>query len=74
MCLSKPQKVLEVKGKRVLIEFEGAKKLVRSPFPVKKNDYVLCQNNIVVQKISKKTAMEMIREWKEMNQWIQKQK
>jgi len=69
MCLSKPQKVIAVKEDEVLVEFGNSRKLVKSPLPVKKGDYVLCQNNFVVQKIPAHKAKEMISEWEELNKW-----
>lgn len=69
MCLSKPQKVLAVREDEIIVRFGDKKKAVRSPLPVKKGDYVLCQSNIVVQKVPKHKAREMIKEWEELNKW-----
>lgn len=69
MCLSKPQKVVAVKGEEVLVEFGDSRRVVKSPLPVKKGDYVLCQSNIVVQKVPAHKAREMLKEWEELNKW-----
>lgn len=69
MCLSKPQKVIGVNGEEVLVEFGDSKRVVKSPLPVKKGDYVLCQSNIIVQKVPAHKAREILKEWEELNKW-----
>lgn len=70
MCISKPQRVLKFEDGKALVEFEGEKKTMRSPFPLKEGEYVLCQTGFVVRKIPEKTAKDMLKDWKEMNKWI----
>ncbi|UCD07384.1 MAG: HypC/HybG/HupF family hydrogenase formation chaperone [Candidatus Aenigmatarchaeota archaeon] len=70
MCISKPQRVLSFKDGKALVEFGGEKKRVKSPFPLNKGEFVLCQAGFVVKKIPEKVAKDMLKEWKEMNEWI----
>ena len=70
MCLSKPQKVLEVKGNYAVVEFLGKTKTIKAPFSLKSGDYVVSQNNIAVHKIPRREALKMIREWEELNNWM----
>ena len=68
MCLSKPQKVIKIEGKQGLVEFNGAKKIVKTAGQkadqkIKPGDYVLCQSGFIVQKISRDKAMEIMKEW-----------
>lgn len=70
MCISKPQRVLKFDDGKVLVEFKGEKKMMRSPFPLKEGEYVLCQAGFVVRKIPEKTAKDMLKDWKEMNTWM----
>jgi hydrogenase maturation factor len=69
MCLSKPQKVLAVKENEILVGFGNSRRVVKSLLSVKKGDYVLCQSNVVVQKVPAHKAREMLEEWKELNKW-----
>ena len=70
MCISKPQRVMEFKDGKALVEFQGGKKRVKSPFPLKVGEYVLCQAGFVVKKIPEKTAKDMLKDWEEMNTWL----
>jgi len=70
MCISKPQRVLRFKDGKALVEFGGEKKTMKSPFPLKEGEYVLCQAGFVVRKIPEKIAKDMLKDWKEMNTWI----
>lgn len=70
MCISRPQKVLRFEKGEALVEFEGTKKTVKSPFPLKEGEFVLCQAGFVVRKIPEETARDMLKDWKEMNEWI----
>ena len=69
MCLSKPQIVLEYSDGYAIVEFLGQKKKVRSFMELKKGDYVMSQANVVIQKIPKDRAEEMLVEWRQLNQW-----
>lgn len=70
MCISKPQKVLSYQDGKATVEFEDEKKQMKSPFTLKKGEYVLCQAGFVVRKISEKTAKDMLKDWREMNTWL----
>ncbi len=67
MCISYPQRVLTYEDGYALVEFRGRKKRVRSPSPLSRGDYVLCQAGFVVKKIPGSTAREMLKEWSEFN-------
>ena len=66
MCMACPQKVVAADRDAVVVSFRGSRKIVRTPIKVRKGDYVLCQQNVVVQKISKRLAGELMKEWKQM--------
>jgi|GEM_PF-3083199 len=52
MCIALKGKVLEVKGKEALVDFDGVKRKVNSEFfKVRKRDKVLVFNNIVIERI-----------------------
>lgn len=67
MCMACPKKVVAVNGDAAVVTFRGERNFVKTPIELKKGDYVLCQQNIVVQKISEKIAIELLEEWKEMH-------
>jgi hydrogenase maturation factor len=69
MCISKPQLVLDYSDGFATVEFLGKKKEVKSFKPLKPGEYVLSQANVVVQKLPKEQAEEMLKEWRELNQW-----
>lgn len=60
MCLTIPKKVISADGENIIVEsFGGKKQKVKSIIKIKKGDNVLTQNNIIIQKISKKQAEEI---------------
>lgn len=67
MCMSKPQRVLSYRDGEALVDFEGKKRTVKSPVPLRRGDYVLCQAGLVAKRISRSDAMEMLKEWRELN-------
>ena len=67
MCMSKPQRVLSYSDGKAMVEFEGSTKTMRSPFPLRSGEYVLCQTGIVVKRVPESDAKDMLREWGEMN-------
>jgi len=69
MCLSKPQKVIGFSEGFATVEFLGHKKKVKSFMPLKPGEYVISQANVVIQKIPAKQAKEMLKEWRELNEW-----
>ncbi len=70
MCISKPKKVVRFDGEKALVKSGEDTKMVRSRIPLKSGDYVLTQGGIVVHKLSRHKAKEMLDEWKEMNEWV----
>ena len=71
MCLSKPQLVVEYSDGFATVEFLGNRKRVKSFMPLQKGDYVLSQANVVIQKLEHDKAIEMLEEWKKLNNWKQ---
>jgi len=69
MCLSKPQKVLGYSDGFARVEFLGREKKVRSFMKLEPGEYVISQANVVVQKIPREQAEEMLAEWKQLNEW-----
>lgn len=63
MCISCPKRVLAYEDGRALVEFQGRKSRVRSPVPLRKGEYVLCQAGFVVKKVPESEAREMLKEW-----------
>ena len=61
MCLTIPKKVISIKGDSFVIvkNLSGDKQKVVSIIKVKVGDNVLTQNNIIIQKISKKQAKDL---------------
>lgn len=60
MCLTIPKKVIEIKKDTVIVENPaGDKQKVKSIVKIKVGDSVLTQNNIIIQKITKKQAQEI---------------
>jgi len=59
MCFSNIGKVVKIEGERVLVETGKRKVRKFSPFlKVKKGDWVLFSNQIIVQKIKEKDAVK----------------
>lgn len=69
MCISCPQRVLAYEDGQALVEFQGRKQRVRSPVPLSRGEYVLCQAGFVVRKIPAAEAREMLREWGGFNEF-----
>jgi len=59
MCLTIPKQVLSVKNSVVKVSAPQGRQEVGSLVKVKKGDWVLTQNNVIIQKISKKQAGEI---------------
>jgi hydrogenase maturation factor len=52
MCFALVGKVLSIKGKEALVDFDGVKKSVNTEFmKVKKGDSVLVFNNFVIERL-----------------------
>ncbi|MFA5051004.1 MAG: HypC/HybG/HupF family hydrogenase formation chaperone [Patescibacteria group bacterium] len=56
MCLAIPKKIISVKKNSVLLQSPNGRETVISLIKVKKGDWVLTQNHIVVKKINKNQA------------------
>lgn len=60
MCLAIPKIVLKKEGANCIVENGGGEKQeVKTIIKIKIGDYVLTQNNVIIQKISKKQAQEI---------------
>jgi len=59
MCLTIPKKVISFKNGVAKIKSKKGQQEVGSLVKVKKGDWVLTQNNVIVQKISKKQAQQI---------------
>ena len=60
MCLTIPKRVIFIRGNNIVVEsFDGKKQEVKSIIKVRAGDNVLTQNDIIIQKISKKQAEEL---------------
>jgi len=59
MCLSIPKQVISVKNDLVLVKSTKAKQKVGTLIKVKKGDWVLTQNNVIIKKINQKQAKEI---------------
>jgi len=65
MCLAVPGKIISIKGKKALADFSGVNQEISVDFiKVKKNDYVLVYSGHAIEKVSKKLAMEIIKNFK----------
>lgn len=61
MCLALPVKIKAIRGKRVITEESGQKREIRdSLIRVKAGDYVILRNNLIINKVSKKAAREIL--------------
>lgn len=62
MCLTIPKKVISISGERVVVENpDGIGQEVKTIIDLKVGDFVLTQQNIVLEKIEKKEAEETIK-------------
>ncbi|OGZ34965.1 MAG: hypothetical protein A2174_00040 [Candidatus Portnoybacteria bacterium RBG_13_41_18] len=59
MCLAIPKQVISVKKDSVTVKSSGGRQAVATLEPVKKGDWVLTQNNVIIRKISQKQAKEI---------------
>lgn len=61
MCLTIPKKILSISPKSIVGQGPGGKKekITASLVKIKKGDWVLTQNSIVVKKITSKQAEEI---------------
>lgn len=62
MCLTIPKKVVSIDGSNAVVEKpDGGRQEVKSIIPMKVGDYVLTQQNVIIQKIGKKQADELLK-------------
>lgn len=65
MCLAIPGKVVEIKGDKAIIDYGSEKREARLMNPdIKEGDYVAVQNQLILQSIPEKEALESIELWK----------
>ncbi len=67
MCLAIPGKIISIKDNTAKIDFGNIKKDVfLGIVKAKSGDYVLVGSGVVVQKISKKDAIKINKEWNKL--------
>ena len=60
MCIAIPGKVIEVSGKKAVVEFSGKRAPAESHFvKVKPGDWVMVFGNYIVEKTTEKRAREV---------------
>jgi hydrogenase expression/formation protein HypC len=60
MCLAFPGKIISIKNDFAIIDFDGVRKKINTIFVnVRKNDYVIVHAGFAIQKLSKKSALEV---------------
>jgi len=69
MCLALPYKVVTQKKGEIKLDFLGKqRKVMSSLIKIKPGDFVLVQNGVIIKKVPKKEAKEILRliskEWK----------
>lgn len=61
MCLTIPKKVISVSGENVVVQNPGgSRQTIKTIVKLKTGDFCLTQQNIAIEKVSKKEAMEII--------------
>lgn len=71
MCLAVPMKVIEIDGKKALVETEGVKysASVELLSDVRVGDYVIIHAGFAIQKLDEKEARETLSIFEEMLKW-----
>ncbi|MDD5590239.1 MAG: HypC/HybG/HupF family hydrogenase formation chaperone [Candidatus Portnoybacteria bacterium] len=64
MCLTIPKQVVSFRKGRVLLASPSGEEEAGSLIRIKKGDWVLTQNQIVVSKITKKQAKDILGLWR----------
>jgi len=59
MCLTIPKQVVSVKNGVIAVKSKKGRQEVGSIVKIKKGDWVLTQNDVIIKKISKKQAEEI---------------
>lgn len=60
MCLNLPGRVIEEKGKEAVVYFNGVRVKAVNLAKAKKGEYVIVQNNVIIERISTKEALEIL--------------
>ena len=65
MCLTIPKKVLEIKENSVIVEnYNGDKQELKTLIKLNVGDFVLSQQNVIVEKINAKEAKDILKIFK----------
>ncbi len=65
MCLAIPGEIIKIEGRKVWVKYPGITNIaMMSDEEVKVGDMVMVQMGIVVRKLNKKQAEEMVKAWK----------
>lgn len=60
MCLTIPKKVAEISQNTIIVELhDGTRQQLKSLIPLEIGDYVMSQQNIIIEKIDKEEAEEI---------------
>jgi hydrogenase maturation factor len=59
MCLTIPKQVISIKKELVKVKSAKGREILGTFISVKKGDWVLSQNNVIISKISAKQAKEI---------------
>jgi len=66
MCLAIPGKLVEIKGETAIVDYGKEKRQARLlNKDIKVGDYVVVQNQLILQSIPEKEAIGSIKLWKE---------
>ncbi|MCM8789556.1 MAG: HypC/HybG/HupF family hydrogenase formation chaperone [Candidatus Omnitrophica bacterium] len=68
MCLAIPMKIIEINGKKALVEADGLKYMANLEFlsDVRVGDYVIIHAGFAIQKLDAKAAKETLAIFKEI--------
>jgi len=61
MCLTIPKQIISLKSNEVKLENNGAIETASTIISVKKGDWVLTQNDVIIKKIKAKEAKEILK-------------
>jgi len=73
MCMACPKRVVSVEKNKAVVSFQGEFSVVKTPITVTIGDYVLCQQDVAVQKVSESEAKDLLKKWKEMKEIVKSQ-
>ena len=73
MCYAIPGKVIDIKGKKAMLEYFGEKKSALNEFyDLKVGDYIYAQGGFVINILPPKEALEILKTWEETFHDLQK--